>query len=160
VERRKEMLKEFKEFIMRGNVVDMAVGIIIGIAFGTIVNSLVKDIIMPPISLALGRVDFTNLFALLKAGPTDKGPYLSLSQAQAAGAVTENYGAFINTIITFLIVAFVVFLLIRAINNMRRRAEAPKVAAAPTTKDCPYCVSKIPINATRCPNCTSQLQPV
>jgi len=154
------MLKEFKEFIMRGNVVDMAVGIIIGIAFGTIVNSLVKDIIMPPISLALGRVDFTNLFALLKAGPTDKGPYLSLSQAQAAGAVTENYGAFINTIIIFLIVAFVVFLLIRAINNMRRRAEAPKAAAAPTTKDCPYCVSKIPINATRCPNCTSQLQPV
>ena len=154
------MLKDFKEFIMRGNVVDMAVGIIIGIAFGTIVNSLVKDIIMPPISLALGRVDFTNLFVLLKAGPIDKGPYLSLSQAQAAGAVTENYGAFINYLITFLIVAFAVFLLIRAINNMRRRAEAPKAAAAPTTKDCPYCVSKIPINATRCPNCTSQLQPV
>jgi large conductance mechanosensitive channel len=151
------MLKDFKEFIMRGNVVDMAVGIIIGIAFGTIVNSLVKDIIMPPISLALGKVDFTNLFALLKAGPTDKGPYLSLSQAQAAGAVTENYGAFINTIIIFLIVAFVVFLLIRAINGMRRRADAKKAVAAPTTKDCPYCVSKIPIKATRCPNCTSAL---
>jgi large conductance mechanosensitive channel len=151
------MLKEFKEFIMRGNVVDMAVGIIIGIAFGTIVNSLVKDIIMPPISLALGKVDFTNLFALLKAGPKAAPPYYSLSEAQAAGAVTENYGAFINTIITFLIVAFVVFLLIRQINNMRRRAEAPKAAAAPTTKDCPFCVSKIPIKATRCPNCTSTL---
>jgi large conductance mechanosensitive channel len=154
------MLKDFREFIMRGNVVDMAVGIIIGVAFGTIVNSLVRDIIMPPISLALGRVDFTNLFALLKAGPKAAPPYYSLAEAQAAGAVTENYGAFINYLITFLIVAFAVFLLIRAINNMRRRAEAPKAAAAPTTKDCPYCVSKIPLKATRCPNCTSQLQPV
>ena len=152
------MLKEFKEFIMRGNVVDMAIGIIIGAAFGTIVTSLVKDIIMPPISLALGKVDFGNLFALLKAGPKAAPPYFSLAEAQAAGAVTENYGAFINTIITFLIVAFVVFLLIRAINNMRRRAEAPKVAAAPTTKDCPYCLSKIPLKATRCPNCTSELK--
>ena len=154
------MLKEFKEFIMRGNVVDMAVGIIIGVAFGTIVTSLVRDIIMPPISLALGKVDFSNLFVLLKAGPQAAPPYYSLTEAQAAGAVTENYGAFINTVFTFLIVAFVVFLLIRAINNMRRRAEAPKPAAAPTTKDCPYCVSKIPVKATRCPNCTSQLQPV
>jgi large conductance mechanosensitive channel len=152
------MLKDFKEFIMRGNVVDMAVGIIIGAAFGTIVNSLVKDIIMPPISLALGKVDFTNLFALLKAGPKAAPPYYSLSEAQAAGAVTENYGAFINNVLTFLIVAFAVFLLIRAINNMRRRAEAPKAAAAPTTKDCPYCVSKIPLKATRCPNCTSELK--
>ncbi len=142
---------------MRGNVVDMAVGIIIGVAFGTIVNSLVKDIIMPPISLALGKVDFTNLFALLKAGPKAAPPYYSLAEAQAAGAVTENYGAFINNIITFLIVAFVVFLLIRAINNMRRRAEAPKAPAAPTTKDCPFCVSKIPLKATRYPNCTSAL---
>jgi large conductance mechanosensitive channel len=154
------MLKEFKEFIMRGNVVDMAVGIIIGVAFGTIVNSLVKDIIMPPISLALGKVDFSNLFALLKAGPKAAPPYFSLSEAQAAGAVTENYGAFINYLITFLIVAFAVFLLIRAINNMRRRAEAPKVAGPPTTKDCPYCVSKIPVKATRCPNCTSELKTV
>jgi len=154
------MLKDFKEFIMRGNVVDMAVGIIIGAAFGTIVNSLVKDIIMPPISLALGKVDFTNLFALLKAGPKAAPPYYSLSEAQAAGAVTENYGAFINNVLTFLIVAFAVFLLIRAINNMRRRAEAPKAAAAPTTKDCPYCVSKIPLKATRCPNCTSELKTV
>jgi len=151
------MLKDFREFIMRGNVVDMAVGIIIGAAFGTIVNSLVKDIIMPPISLALGKVDFGNLFALLKAGPKAAPPYYSLAEAQAAGAVTENYGAFINNIITFLIVAFAVFLLIRLINNMRRRAEAPKVAAAPTIKDCPFCVSKIPIKASRCPNCTSAL---
>jgi large conductance mechanosensitive channel len=152
------MLKDFREFIMRGNVVDMAVGIIIGAAFGTIVSSLVADIIMPPISLALGKVDFSNLFVLLKTGSTP-GPYLSLSAAQAAGAVTENYGRFVNTVFSFLIVAFAVFLLIRAINNMRRRVEAPKPGVAPTTKDCPYCVSKIPIKATRCPNCTSQLQP-
>ena len=152
------MLKDFKEFIMRGNVVDMAVGIIIGAAFGTIVTSLVKDIIMPPISLALGRVDFSNLFVLLKNGSKAPPPYYSITEAQAAGAVTLNYGAFINYLITFLIVAFAVFLLIRAINNMRRRAEAPKAAAAPTTKDCPYCVSKIPLKATRCPNCTSELK--
>jgi large conductance mechanosensitive channel len=152
------MLKEFKEFIMRGNVVDMAVGIIIGVAFGTIVNSLVKDIIMPPISLALGRVDFSNLFVLLKSGKEVPPPYYTISEAQAAGAVTLNYGAFINYVFTFLIVAFAVFLLIRAINNMRRRAEAPKAAAAPTTKDCPYCVSKIPLKATRCPSCTSELK--
>ena len=151
------IIKEFREFAVKGNAVDMAVGIIIGAAFGTIVTSLVKDIIMPPISLALNKVDFSNLFALLKAGPTDKGPYLSLSQAQAAGAVTENYGNFINVVFTFLIIAFVIFLLIRAINNMRRRADAKKAAAAPTTKDCPYCVSKIPIKATRCPSCTSEL---
>ena len=153
------MLKDFKEFIMLGNVIDMAVGIIIGVAFGTIVNSLVKDIIMPPISLALGRVDFSNLFVLLKSGKEVPPPYYTISEAQAAGAVTLNYGAFINYVFTFLIVAFAVFLLIRQINNMRRRMEAPKVAAAPTTKDCPYCVSKIPLKATRCPNCTSELQP-
>ena len=152
------MLKDFKEFIMRGNVVDMAVGIIIGVAFGTIVNSLVKDIIMPPISLALGRVDFSNLFWLLKEGDKAPSPYYSLTEAQAAGAVTLNYGAFINTIIVFIIVAFAIFLLIRAINNMRRRADAKKAAAPPTTKDCPYCVSKIPLKATRCPNCTSELK--
>lgn len=153
------MLKDFKEFIMRGNVVDMAVGIIIGAAFGTIVTSLVRDIIMPPISLALGKVDFSNLFVILKNGKTVPPPYLTISDAQAAGAVTENYGNFVNVVFTFIIIAFVIFLLIRAINNMHRRAEAPKVAAVPTTKDCPYCVSKIPIKATRCPNCTSQLQP-
>jgi len=152
------MLKDFREFIMRGNVVDMAVGIIIGAAFGTIVSSLVKDVIMPPISLALGRVDFSNLFALLREGDKAPSPYYSLSEAQAAGAVTLNYGAFINTVITFVIVAFAVFLLIRAINNMRRRMEAPKPGAPPTTKDCSYCFSKIPIQATRCPNCTSELK--
>jgi len=157
VERREEMLKDFKEFIMRGNVVDMAVGIIIGAAFGTIVTSLVADIIMPPISLALGRVDFSNLFVLLKEGPQAAPPYYSLSEAQAAGAVTENYGHFIITVFSFLIIAFVIFLLIRAINNMRRRVEAPKPGAPPTTKDCPYCISKIPLKATRCPNCTSEL---
>jgi large conductance mechanosensitive channel len=152
------MLKDFKEFIMRGNVVDMAVGIIIGVAFGTIVNSLVKDVIMPPISLALGRVDFSNLFWLLKEGDKAPAPYYSLSEAQAAGAVTLNYGTFINTIIVFIIVAFAVFLLIRQINKMRRRMEAPKAEAAPTTKECTYCFSKIPIKATRCPNCTSELK--
>jgi len=152
------MLKDFKEFVMRGNVVDMAVGIIIGAAFGTIVSSLVKDMIMPPISLALGRVDFSNLFWLLKAGEKAEPPYYSLSEAQAAGAVTLNYGAFINTVVSFIIVAFAVFLLIRVINNMRRRAEAPKAPSEPTTKDCIYCFSKIPIKATRCPNCTSELK--
>ena len=152
------MLKEFKEFIMRGNVVDMAVGIIIGVAFGTIINSLVKDIIMPPISLALGKVDFSNLFWLLKEGDKAPSPYYSLTEAQTAGAVTLNYGAFINTIIVFIIVAFAVFLLIRQINKMRRRMEGPKPEVAPATKECPYCVSKIPLKATRCPNCTSELK--
>jgi len=155
------MLKDFKEFIMRGNMVDMAIGIIIGAAFGTIVTSLVKDIIMPPISLLTGSVDFNNLFWVMKKGdatPAGTYDYTTLDQAHQLGATTLNYGAFINTIIVFLIVAFAVFLLIRAINNMRRRAEAPKAAAAPTTKDCPYCVSKIPLKATRCPNCTSELK--
>ena len=152
------MLKDFKEFIMRGNVVDMAVGIIIGVAFGTIVNSLVKDIIMPPISLLTGAVDFNNLFWVMKKGsatPAGTYDYTTLDQAHELGATTLNYGAFINTIIVFIIVAFAVFLLIRQINKMRRRPEA-----APTTKDCPYCVSKIPLKATRCPNCTSELKTV
>jgi large conductance mechanosensitive channel len=147
------MLKEFKEFIMRGNVIDMAVGIIIGVAFGAIVSSLVKDIIMPPIGLLLGNVDFANLFAVIKDGGITPGPYDTLAQAQAGGAVTINYGQFINYVITFLIVAFVVFMIIRQINRMRR---AP--AAAPTTKECPYCLSAIAIKATRCPNCTSDLK--
>ncbi len=147
------MLKEFKEFIMRGNVVDMAVGIIIGAAFGTIVKSLVSDVIMPPIGLLLGNVDFANLFAVLRQGAVP-GPYASLAEAQEAGAVSINYGVFINTIISFLIVAFCVFLLIRQINRIRREEEAP---AEPTTKDCPYCLSVIPIKATRCGHCTSQL---
>jgi len=148
------MLKEFKEFAVRGNVVDMAVGIIIGAAFGTIINSLVQDVIMPPIGLLLGNIDFSNFFAVLKEGKV-AGPYASVAAAKAAGAVTMNYGIFINTIITFLIVAFAVFLLIRAVNRMKRQLEAPPV---PATKECIYCFSKIPIQATRCPNCTSQLK--
>jgi large conductance mechanosensitive channel len=149
------MLKEFKEFAMRGNVVDMAVGIIIGAAFGTIVKSLVADIIMPPIGLLLGNVDFSNLFAVLKAG-TVAAPYASLAEAQAAGAVTVNYGAFINTIISFLIVAIAVFLMIKSMNTLKRKKE--EAPAAPTTKDCPFCATAIPIKATRCPHCTSQLK--
>jgi len=149
------MLKEFKKFVMRGNVVDMAVGIIIGAAFGTIVKSLVTDIIMPPIGLLLGNVDFANLFTVLKEGATAAGPYASLADAQAAGAVTINYGLFINTIISFIIVAFAIFILIRKINALKKKEEAP--TAEPTTKDCPYCLTNIPIKATRCPNCTSEL---
>jgi large conductance mechanosensitive channel len=148
------MLKEFKEFAMRGNVVDMAVGIIIGAAFGTIVKSLVSDIIMPPIGMLLGNVDFSNLFVVLKAGGVG-GPYASLADAQAAGAVTINYGVFINTIISFIIVAFSVFLIIRSINKLKRETEAP--AAEPTTKECPYCFSNISIKAKRCAFCTADL---
>jgi len=149
------MLKEFKEFAMRGSVVDMAVGIIIGAAFGTIIKSLVSDVIMPPIGLLLGNVDFANLFIVLKEGVT-AGPYASLADAQAAGAVSMNYGVFINTIISFIIVAFVVFLLIRNINRLKRKEEAPP--AEPTTKECPFCMSTIPIKAMRCPQCTSELK--
>jgi large conductance mechanosensitive channel len=149
------MFKEFKEFAMKGNVLDMAVGIIIGAAFGLIVNSLVKDIIMPPIGLLLGHVDFANLFAVIKHG-TAPGPYETPAAAQAAGAVTINYGVFINTIINFIIVAFAIFLLIRNVNKLRR-APAP-VPAAPTTKECPFCGMQIPIKAVRCPDCTSELK--
>jgi large conductance mechanosensitive channel len=148
------MFKEFKEFAMRGSVVDMAVGIIIGAAFGTIVKSLVADIIMPPIGLLLGKVNFANLFILLKPG-NPAGPYLALAEAQKAGAVTINYGAFINTIISFIIVALAVFFLIRSLNRMQKPAEAP---AAPATKECPYCLSTIPVKATRCAHCTSELK--
>ena len=150
------MLKEFKEFAMRGNVVDMAVGIIIGAAFGTIVKSLVSDVIMPPIGLLLGNVDFANLFIILKQGAEVAGPYASLADAQAAGAVSLNYGTFINTIISFIIVAFAVFMLIRSINKLKRKEEAPP--PEPTTKECPHCFSTIPIKATRCPMCTSELK--
>ena len=149
------MLKEFKEFAMKGNVIDMAVGIIIGAAFGTIVNSLVQDVIMPPIGLLLGNVDFTNIFAVLKEGKV-AGPYASIAAAKAAGAVTINFGVFVNTIISFILIAFAVFLLVRTINKMRRQEEAPP--AAPATKECAYCFSAIPIKATRCPNCTSELK--
>jgi large conductance mechanosensitive channel len=146
------MLKEFKEFAMKGNVLDMAVGIIIGAAFGLIITSLVNDVIMPPIGLLLGNVDFSNIFAVLKEGKT-AGPYASVAAAKAAGAVTMNVGLFINTIINFLIVAFAIFLLIRNINRFKRQEEA-----APTSKDCSFCFTKIPIQATRCPNCTSELK--
>lgn len=146
------MLKEFKAFAMRGNVLDLAVGFIVGAAFGTVVKSLVDDVIMPPIGLALGHVDFKNLFLVLKGGKV-AAPYASLADAQGAGAVTINYGAFINNVVTFIIVAFAVFLVVRAANRLKP-AEA---AAAPTTKDCPFCRMPIPINATRCPECTSQL---
>jgi large conductance mechanosensitive channel len=149
------MLKEFKAFAMRGNVLDMAVGIIIGAAFGTIVTSLVNDVIMPPIGLLLGNVDFSNIFAVLKEGKTP-GPYASVAAAKAAGAVTMNMGIFINTVINFIIVAFAIFLLIRNINRLKKKEEAPP--AVPTTKECPYCIVSIPIKATRCPHCTSELK--
>ena len=149
------MMKEFKDFAVKGNVVDMAVGIIIGAAFGTIVKSLVADVIMPPIGLLLGNVDFANLFIVLKEGTT-AGPFLTMADAHAAGAVTLNYGAFINTIISFVIVAFAIFLLIRNINKMKKAEEAPP--AEPTTKECSFCFSTIPIKATRCPNCTSEVK--
>jgi large conductance mechanosensitive channel len=142
------MISEFKKFVMRGNVLDLAVGIIIGGAFGNIVTSLVNDIIMPPIGLILGRVDFSNLFVSL-----DGNVYASLGAAQEAGAPTLNYGLFINTLINFLIVAFAIFLLIRQVNKLQK----PALAEAPTTKDCPHCQTAIPVKATRCPNCTSQL---
>jgi large conductance mechanosensitive channel len=147
------MLKEFKEFAMKGNVMDMAVGIIIGVAFGLIIASLVNDILMPPIGLLLGNVDFSNIFAVLKEGKVP-GPYPSVAAAKAAGAVTMNFGLFINTIINFIIVAFAIFLLIRNINRLKR----PAPAAAATTKDCSFCYTAIPIKAVRCPNCTSELK--
>ncbi len=145
------MLKEFRAFISRGSVIDLAVGVIIGGAFGKIVSSLVSDIIMPPIGLLLNGVDFSNLFVSLNG----QG-YATLAAAQAAGAPTLNYGNFINNIIDFLIVAFVIFMLIRGINKLYRPAPAP--AAPATTKDCPFCFTAIPLKATRCPNCTSQLE--
>ena len=148
------MFKEFKEFAMRGNVVDMAVGIIIGAAFGTIVKSLVDDVIMPPIGLLLGNVDFSNLFLVIKQGSV-AGTFATVAEAQKAGAVTINYGVFINTVISFLIVAFAVFLLIKGINSLKRKEEAPP--SEPTTKECPRCFSVIPIKATRCGFCTSEL---
>jgi large conductance mechanosensitive channel len=148
------MFKEFKEFAMRGNVIDMAVGIIIGAAFGTIVKSLVSDVIMPPIGLLLGNVDFTNLFIVLKGGAG--ASFKTLAEAQEVGAVTLNYGVFINTIISFLIVAFAVFLVIRNINRLKKQEEAPP--AEPTTKECPQCFSTISIKASRCSFCTSTLE--
>lgn len=149
------MLREFREFAVKGNVVDMAVGIIIGAAFGTIVRSLVDDVIMPPIGMLLGGVQFDNFFLVLREGEV-AAPYLTLEQARAAGAVTINYGLFINTIVSFLIVAMAVFLLVRTVNRMRR--EEPAAPAAPTDKPCPFCATSIPIRAVRCPHCTSNLE--
>jgi large conductance mechanosensitive channel len=149
------MFKEFKEFAVKGNVLDMAVGIIIGAAFGTLVASFVSDVLMPPIGLLLGNVDFANLYVVLHAGGVP-GPYASLAQAQAAGAVTLNYGLFIDKVIAFLIVAFALFLVIRAMNRLKRKAEAPP--AEPTTKDCPYCATAVPVKAVRCPHCTSEIK--
>jgi large conductance mechanosensitive channel len=149
------MFKEFSTFILRGNVIDLAVGVIIGGVFNRVVQSFVNDIIMPPIGLLLGRVDFANLFLLLKGGdPT--GPYATLADAQAAGAVVISYGMFINTVIALIITGFAVFLMVRGINRLQRQKEAPP--AEPTTKTCPYCQTTIPIKATRCPHCTSELE--
>jgi large conductance mechanosensitive channel len=145
------MLKEFKQFALRGNVLDMAIGIIIGAAFGKIITSFVNDIIMPPIGLLLGKVDFSNLYFNLSGGH-----FASLADAQAAGTVTINYGLFINTVIDFLIVALIIFLLVRQVNRLKKPAPVP--VAEPTERDCPYCFTSIPIKATRCPHCTSQLQ--
>ncbi len=152
------MLREFKEFAMRGNVIDMAVGIIIGGAFNQIVNSLVNDVLMPPIGLLMGRVDFSNLYINLSGGT-----YESLAKAKEAGAATLNYGLFINAVINFLIVAFAVFMLVKGINTARRLAEKQKEeeqAPTPSTKECPYCFTTIPTKAKRCPHCTSQLEPL
>jgi large conductance mechanosensitive channel len=151
------VLKEFKAFIMRGNVVDMAVGIIVGAAFGAIVTSLVNDIIMPPIGLVLGNIDFSDLMVVLKEGSTP-GPYESLAAAKDAGAVTLNYGAFINTISIFLIIAATIFFFI--VRPIARLSELDKdaISVAPTTKECPFCYTSIPVKATRCPNCTSELE--
>ena len=142
------MFKEFKEFAMKGSVLDLAIGIVMGTAFGAIIKSLVDDIIMPPIGLLLGNINFADLFINLSGKA-----YPSLKAAQDAGAATINYGLFLNTVINFLIIAFVIFLLVRQINRMKREP-AP---AAPATKECTYCLSAIPVKATRCPNCTSQL---
>ncbi len=151
------MLKEFKEFAVKGNVVDMAVGIIIGGAFGTIVKSLVDDVLMPPIGLLMGGVNFDKLFLVLSQG-TPAGPYATPADAAAAGAVTLNYGLFINNVIAFLIVAFAVFMLVKGINQLRRKEqEAPQ---SPTDKACPFCAMTIPVKALRCPQCTSELDKV
>lgn len=148
------MMKEFKEFVARGSVVDMAVGIAVGAAFGAIAKSLVDDVIMPVVGMALSGVEFSDLFYVIQAG--DPGPpYATLAAAQEAGAVTVNYGLFINTIITFVIIAFAIFLVVRAVNRMRR--DEPETPADPTDKECPFCATAIPVAASRCPHCTSQL---
>jgi len=150
-------VKDFKAFAVRGNVVDMAVGIIIGGAFGTIVKSLVEDILMPPLGLLVGNVDFTDLFLTLKAGAGAAGPYANLATAKAAGAVTLNYGMLVNNVVSFAIVAFAVFLVVRAMVKLQH--PEPAAAGAPAMKTCVYCQSSIPLKATRCPHCTSQVGP-
>ena len=149
------MGKEFREFVMRGNVMDMAVGIVIGVAFGAIVKSLVADILMPPVGLLLGDVDFSNLFVVIKEGTTP-GPFPTVAAAGEAGAVTINYGLFVNTVVNFLILAVAIFFVIRAINSMRRKEEAPP--PEPTTRECPLCLSVIPVKAIRCGHCTGDLR--
>jgi large conductance mechanosensitive channel len=147
------MLKDFKAFILRGNVLDLAVAVVIGAAFGAVVKSLTDDVIMPPIGLALGHIDFSNLFLVLKEGTKAPGPYTTVAQAHDAGAVTLNYGSFINSIVTFLIIALCVFMLVRAVSKLYA-----KPAPAPdNTKPCPRCTMAIPKAATRCPNCTSDV---
>ncbi len=152
----KSIANEFKQFVMRGNVIDMAVGIIIGAAFTKIVNSMVADVLMPPLGLLLGKVDFSNWFVVLKPGADGVRSFTTIAAAQEAGATTLNLGLFLNAIISFLIVAFCVFLLIKAINKLNKPAPAP--AAAPTTKKCPFCCSEIALEATRCPHCTSEIK--
>lgn len=151
------MLKDFKEFMMRGNVVDMAVGIVIGASFGGIVKSLVDDVLMPPIGLLLGRVDFSNLYLTLREGAVP-GPYAALAEAKKAGAVTLNLGLFANTVINFVIVGLAIFLVVRSVNRLRDMNKAKEPEAAPTMRDCPYCASSISIKAVRCPHCTSSLE--
>jgi large conductance mechanosensitive channel len=148
------MLKEFRQFIARGNVIDLAVGVIIGAAFGKIVTTLVEGVIMPPIGLLLGRIDFSSLFLVLDDA---KGIPKSLADAKANGIPVIAYGQFINDVISFLIVGFAVFVLVRQVNRMKGSLESPSPAAAPTTKDCPFCATTIPIRASRCPHCTSTL---
>jgi large conductance mechanosensitive channel len=150
------MLKDFKAFIMRGNVVDMAVGVVIGASFGGIVKSLVDDVLMPPIGLLLGRVDFSNLYLTLRDGAVP-GPYAALAEAKKAGAVTLNLGLFANTVINFVIVAMAIYLVVRAVNRLQAMQKAKEPEAEPTTKECPFCASTISIKALRCPNCTSEL---
>ena len=150
------MIKEFKEFAIKGNVMDMAVGIIIGAAFGTVVKSLVDDVLMPPFGMLLGNVDFSNMFLVLCDGAKGISDYATLADAKSDGAVTINYGLFVNSIISFIIVAFALFLMIKNMNRLKKEQPAPE--AAPTTKFCPQCYSAIHIKATRCPNCTSTLQ--
>jgi large conductance mechanosensitive channel len=149
------MFEEFKKFIMRGNVLDLAVGVVIGAAFGVVIKSFTDDILMPPIGLLLGGVDFANIFVVLKAGDP-AGPYNTLASAQEAGAVTLNFGLFINVLIAFLITALAIFLIVKAVQRLQPEGEAAP-PPEPTTKPCPYCCTEIPIPATRCPHCTSEL---